>query len=360
VNPLLTILRDPTRLGHINPAQWDLLLRTARRARLLGHLDRLVREAGLAHTSPPEARVQLEAFGAHAAYLATQARWEIHQVHRVLGPAGVPVMLLKGAAYLKLGLPVAHRRVLSDVDLLVPKEQLRSAEQLLLDAGWEPQKLNPYDQRYYRNWMHELPPLRRRGHSLELDLHHNLLPPSGRLQPDPQRLWREADALGDGLWCPCPTDLLLHSAAHLFEAGDLQGGLRDLVDIQGLLLAFAPQRDFCRNLVPRAQELDLVRPLGYALDCARLLLHAPVPAEMLEALRRAGAHSPTASLTRRLMLRVLAPRAPEQGAPPLASLLLYMRSHWLRMPPSLLLRHLTRKAVRRSTAADGTLPRELM
>ena len=36
------------------------------------------------------------------------------------------------------------------------------------------------------------------------------------------------------------------------------------------------------------------------------------------------------------------------GGTPAAALALYIRSHWLRMPPLLLARHLLRKSVRRS------------
>ena len=48
-----------------------------------------------------------------------------------------------------------------------------------------------------------------------------------------------------------------------------------------------------------------------------------------------------------LMGRVLRPKHPEGPGTPVSDWLLYVRSHWLRMPPWLLASHLSRKALRR-------------
>lgn len=70
----------------------------------------------------------------------------------------------------------------------------------------------------------------------------------------------------------------MHSSAHLFQDGDLAGGLRDLVDSDCLLLHFGKvEPGFWDRLVPRAMELDLVRPLFYALRFCRRLLRTEIP-----------------------------------------------------------------------------------
>ena len=51
--------------------------------------------------------------------------------------------------------------------------------------GWLRMKIDPYDDRYYRVWMHEIPPLRHRERKTEIDLHHTILPRTSRLKPDP-------------------------------------------------------------------------------------------------------------------------------------------------------------------------------
>ena len=147
-------------------------------------------------------------------------------------------------------------------------------EAALQDAGWQPIKLDPYHQRYYRTWMHELPPLRHRERGTVVDLHHTILPPTSRLKPDPAQLWAAARRLGGGpVHVLAPADMVLHGAAHLFQDGDLRRALRDLVDIGDLLGHWHRARILAASRAARRQ-LGLGRPLFYALPltagcCAR-------------------------------------------------------------------------------------------
>ena len=145
-------------------------------------------------------------------------------------------------------------------DRISNSESLLAAEDagrhLLLRAGWEPVKLDPYDQRYYRTWMHELPPLRHHRRRTVIDVHHTILPESGRLRPDPADLLQAARPTGDGPFrVLAPTDMVLHSAAHLFQDGTLGMGLRDLTDLDALLRHFGETPGFWSALVRRAERL---------------------------------------------------------------------------------------------------------
>ena len=158
-------------------------------------------------------------------------RWELNRIERALKHLRFPILLLKGAAYVAAGLP-ARGRLVSDIDIMVPRQALDGAEAALEAAGWRPIKLDPYDQRYYRTWMHELPPLVHPERGTVVDLHHTILPPTSRLKPDPAKLWSAAQPLGTGpLHVLAPPDMVPHSAAHLFHDGDLRLSLRDLVDM---------------------------------------------------------------------------------------------------------------------------------
>ena len=90
-------------------------------------------------------------------------------------PLSRQVVLLKGAAYILQGLEFSRGRMPNDVDLLVRRSDLDETESSLLLAGWESETTDAYDQRYYREWSHELPPMRFPGHALEIDLHHTCL-----------------------------------------------------------------------------------------------------------------------------------------------------------------------------------------
>jgi hypothetical protein len=344
---LLRVLISPTAMVELSEPEWDALLPRARASRLLARLAAQARMHGWTGGLPSRVRDQLTGAAAMAAHHERLVRWEVSRIERALKHLALPILLLKGAAYLAAELAVAKGRLVSDVDIMVPLETLDTVEAALQDAGWQPIKLDPYHQRYYRTWMHELPPLRHQERGTVVDLHHTILPPTSRLKPDPAQLWAAARRLGGGpVHVLAPADMVLHGAAHLFQDGDLRRALRDLVDIGDLLGHFGTEPGFWRHLVPRAAELGLGRPLFYALRYCRRLLRTPIPDHVMA--EAPAPPRPVLLTMDRLVPRVLLPEGchgSEAGAG--ASLLLYMRSHWLRMPPWLLLPHLARQAIHR-------------
>ena len=348
---LVEVLREPARVRSLGPDGWDLLLRQAGHADLAASLGILLEEAGLMEAVPPAPR---EHFAWAAVLLARHRRalrFEVSQIRRALDGLGLPLLLLKGAAYVMAGLPPAAGRMFSDVDILVPKERLAEVEAALMLHGWVGTHQDAYDQRYYRQWMHELPPMEhvRRGNTI--DVHHAILPETARMRPDPALLRAGAVPLsGSGnedLWILAPHDLVLHSAVHLFSEGELHHGLRDLVDIHRLLQHFGPLSGFWDGLVARALRLQLARPLFYALRYAARLLGTQVPMAVMDEAAAAGRPAPALlALMDALFLRALLPPHPScaDRLTPLALGALYLRGNWLRMPPLMLARHLFHKA----------------
>ena len=348
---LLDVLCDPHRADGLDVVGWDRLLCVARNAKVLPRLAYLIETACNSGEIPHRARDYLLAGQHRAEHHRRTVRWEVRCIRRALASLHVKTVLLKGAAYILAGLPAARGRLVSDVDVLVPKGRLGDVERALLAGGWEPMKLDPYDQRYYRTWMHELPPLKHRTRRTVLDVHHTILPESGRLHPDPAKLLAAARPIeSTGLFMLAPDDMVLHSAAHLFQDGDLAGGLRDLIDLDDLLRHFGrTEPQFWQQLVRRAERVDLCRPLYYALRFTHMLLGTPVPQAALAAAARWRPQWPVSTLMDRLVRRALVPPTTLKASDRAdrAQFLLYIRSHWLRMPPLLLAQHLWRKIVRR-------------
>jgi hypothetical protein len=346
---LLGVLVRPARMAELTEAQWDDLLPLARASHLLARLAAEAQAHDLVDRVPSGVRAQFGAARAVAAHHERAVRWEQNRIERALKHLQIPILLLKGAAYVAAGLPAARGRLVSDIDIMVPRQALDGAEAALEAAGWRPIKLDPYDQRYYRTWMHELPPLLHPERGTVVDLHHTILPPTSRLKPDPAKLWFAAQPLGAGpLQVLAPPDMVLHSAAHLFHDGDLRFSLRDLVDIADLLATFGKsERDFWPRLVSRAAELNLGRPLFYALRYCRRLLRVFVPQSVSSAAARYGPPLPIIEAMDRLVPRALVPGSLDGAADRGAAMLLYIRSHWLRMPPWLLARHLTHQTLAR-------------
>jgi adenosine deaminase len=241
---LLTPLWHPeSALPHLDPGGWERLLRQARLAALVPrvamHFDRL---GGLDRV-PAGPRQHLEN-GLRLAERQVQAvRWEVERIRRAVAPTGTPVVLLKGAAYLLAGLPAAQGRLFADIDILVPRDRLEIVELALLGAGWVSRERDRYNQRYYRVWMHELPPLEHVKRSTVIDVHHTITPPTSSFNVDGQLLLAQSRTLPghQGLAVLQPVDMLLHSMVHLFQEGDFDHGLRDLIDMHALLAHFAAQ-----------------------------------------------------------------------------------------------------------------------
>ncbi|MBF0621276.1 MAG: nucleotidyltransferase family protein [Magnetococcales bacterium] len=284
-------------------------------------------------------------------------RWEVDRVHRALMDTGLKIVLLKGAAFDRLGLPNSAGRLVADLDILADRADLKEIESCFNDHGWHSAIKDDYDQKYYRQWMHEIPPMRHQSRLTEVDVHHTILPVTSRLAPDPVRMMADAVFLpeesaeeGRGVWLLSPVDMTLHCVVHLFYDSDFGRGLRDLMDLDGLLRHFSRQDvQFWDALVERSQSMQLGRPLYYALTLVHQLVGTPVPEATLTAVSKNRPWFGLRRLMHWLIPRVLLP-GPLEKRDRLASfawLLLYIRSHWLRMPPGMLFAHLSRKTKRR-------------
>ncbi|MBF0310544.1 MAG: nucleotidyltransferase family protein [Magnetococcales bacterium] len=348
---LAWLLMHPDQAETLTPDQWRPLLEAAYRGRLQGVLAAHLRRAGVIGRLPERLRDLLEGAAVQGVAHERGLRWEVNRLRRALLGTGVAPVLLKGGAFTLAGLPWAEGRLSVDLDILVAESHLERVEAALLRHGWETTHTDPYDQRYYRQWMHELPPLSNRQRGSELDVHHNLLPRSGRVTPDASLLLDEVVPLtgeGEGFGRLQDTDMMLHGVVHLFQDGDGDDKLRELIDLAGMVRHFGGNPHFWTELLRRSGQLGLGRPLHYALN-ALGLLEVDVPLPVRQAVSAWAPPAPIDRLMRRLWAAVLFPDAPRERPwwREVALLILYGRSHWLRMPPGLLTLHLARKAWRR-------------
>lgn len=344
---LSTVLREPEGLAGLSLAAWDILLPQARRAGLVARLAWITESRGFEIPSGP--REYLDGARAQAARQNQALHYEIQRIQAALDGIDAPVILLKGAAYAMAGLPPAQGRMFSDIDVLVPIHALDAIETALRYFGWASAHQSPYDQRYYRKWMHEVPPLQHVKRQSVIDLHHAILPLTARLNTNPAPLFTAARALAalPRFLVLAPADMVLHSATHLFHEGEFDRGLRDLVDLDALFRHFATAPDFWDELAQRARQLNLDRPLFYAMRYCRAVLRTPTP-ESMDGFGR----PPLPRAMDALFGRALAPNHPscDDALSTLARKLLYVRGHWLRMPLHLLIPHLAHKAFVRDEA----------
>ena len=316
-------LRDPGSVEALDANGWTGLLAAARAEQLIGTLAWRIERLAM----PDAARRVLADARATVEQGRLVALWEAEMARRALAGTGIPVVLLKGTAFVAAGLSAGQGRQIGDLDILVPRDRIEEAEAALIAAGWEWVKPDPYDDEYYRRWMHELPPLIHRERDRMIDVHHTILPLTARVTPDAGALIESRAMLENGLFVLPPEGMVVHAAAHLLADGDLQGGLRNLWDIRCLTEEFGGA-EFDLKLAACAAQHGLTREVERALRLSDHLF---------------GARAQLTLADRLYVRRLLARDGWGRPTRKLTELAFYLRGHWLRMPPLMLLRHLWTK-----------------
>ncbi|MGD7034974.1 nucleotidyltransferase family protein [Methylotuvimicrobium buryatense] len=354
--PLLAlVLREPKTVLNYTLSDWDLLIRQARRAGLLARLGFLFKRNSV-EGIPSCALKHIESSMICAENMRTSLNWEIKCIKKALCRLDLPLIFLKGTAYIVGDNDAALGRFFSDVDILVPEEKLLDVERALIYAGWKFDDIDAYDQRYYRKWMHEIPPMRHVQRQTSIDVHHNILPKTCFFCPDVKKLLECAIKIPEqGSWILATEDRVIHSASHLFHEGELEHGFRDLSDLDLLIKEFSIKENFWDNLLFRAVELNQQIPLYYALRYTSIILKTPIPKHVLDRSVQWRPNGLRQKIMDFLFLHALMPDHPSCSDrwTGLARWLLYIRSHWLRMPVHLLIPHLLRKSWMRLTGKDN-------
>ena len=346
----------PERRPQLDHREWETLIGQARQARLLARLAAHHIDMGWLDKVPDGPRPHLEGGLRLADRQQHEVRWEVDCIQRALSSFNSPVVLLKGAAYLMADLPPARGRIFADIDIMVSRNQIEIVEGALFAAGWISDERDPYNQRYYREWMHEVPPLRHVHRNTFIDLHHTITPPTSRFRVDGAKLMSCVQPLEGyaGLFVLAPTDIVLHSAVHLFQEGEFGHGLRDLLDLNDLLIHFGKQPSFWEDLLDRAAELGLENPLSHALFHIQRLFGTLPPIHLRDRVERLAQNRLSRLVMAWLLGLALRPEHPSCNSrwTGLARWVLYVRSHVLRMPLYLVVPHLVRKAWMRRFPAD--------
>lgn len=356
---LLHLYADPSHAGDIGLGQWAAVLGAARRARALGHLASRLRLAGVATILPEPVAAHFESADRVIRRQRQRLHLELREVGDALDDLDVPIVLLKGAAYEALGLPLAAARVASDVDILVRPNDLRLVEDRLKARGWGSIELSAYDERYYREWSHEIPALSHPARGLEVDVHHSIAP-GLRGDSSPVRALFERSL-------PCewrvgragrrirqfrvlePADQLLHIAVHTFESSDLACRLREVMDFDMLYRAYCGPGGHVdpRIAIERAAATGTDRALWWTLHFAHRWLGTPIDRSLLDG---AGRPDPLVryamnwACDRSMLPGVTQRRSRVEFA---AELALLTRYQWHRLPLRLLVPHVVEKARRR-------------
>ncbi len=208
---------------------------------------------------------------------------EVESAVALLNQIGIEPVLLKGTAYLALGLfSSPGERYLIDVDLLVSKEQVDAAATHLIRNRFERD-----DSDRFGRFRHHHPPLRRPGR-ISVEIHHTLgMGSSGSILPA-QDVLAKATPRSFGTArarVPCPEHLVTHLILHsqllhsyneriwpplraIYDLSKLQNRFADSIDWTSISRRFRRSGHYgtlALHLLEVADALALQPPMGIEL-----------------------------------------------------------------------------------------------
>jgi hypothetical protein len=211
-------------------------------------------------------------------YRNQMLRAELARVLRMLADAGVPTLVLKGAAMIALYYGDVGARAMDDVDVLVPPARARDAIESLLAAGWSTSFPTVTSRVLLTHSM-----LFERG-GYDLDLHWHVMEECCLPEADVAS-WRDAVAVdfgGADSLALSPGDQLLHAIVHGVR-WEPSPPIRWVADA-ATVIARAGTRIDWPAVADAAVQRGVTLPLLHGLSYLRRLLGSPVPARVLDRL----------------------------------------------------------------------------
>lgn len=237
---------------------------------------------GLLNQLPPHIKESLkqEALQLIAKDMANQ-QW-LKQALARLHDKGIPVILLKGAAFARYLYPQSAPRIGVDIDLLVKEADFQGACELASELAMEPvvlddRRLATHDMLFERVFKPK------NAATSWIEIHRGLTNPF-IFHIEEQHLWsasREHPAYGlDSVRVLSPEDTLLHLAVHAFR--DLDFCTHNILDAHEAYCQWKPDNEI---LLERASHWGAKHVLYYLLSNTKAIMDTPIPLSLLSELR---------------------------------------------------------------------------
>lgn len=351
---LIKVLIDTHTIKSFDNSEWRTIIDEGIKSNLIGRVYHSILKHKLKEHIPQEILWHFNAAHIVCERHQKDVLREIDELNKLLSHSNVETIFLKGAAYIASSLDCSYGRTQSDIDLMVNKNELHTAENCLFVGGYLKTKIESYDEHYYRTWMHEIPPLTHVNRNSVVDLHHNILPLTNKYNFDSRKLIKinvNHPWLG-AISVLSPRDMIIHSSVHLFTESEYPKGLRDLSDLDLLIREECQNDESYNRLIARAKDLGLDEYVFLALRYSRQVFKTPVPFFV------DNKHSKMKlKFLDYCFLQVFKPltKSNLKWHSFLAHWLLYCRGHAHRMPIKLLAPHLLKKFffnLKKSTERD--------
>ena len=270
-------------LRPLDPQQWAALVSEAERQGVSPLLYSLL--AGLesthALTYPEKARLYQD-------YIATAAQntLTLHDAEillTTLQKSGIAAAGLKGIYLLEHVYGNIGARAMSDIDILIKKQDLAGCLTAMNDLGYSPDTYFSLDDENIDT--KHVPPMEKPGSTL-VEVHWTLLEENEPFTINADALWdrlKPAEIANVQALALSVEDLLLHLCLHLTYQHYLSLGLRGLLDVALVIHNFQEEIDW-EKLARIAKSWGSERVTALTLKLVETQLNVPIPAQIYSAL----------------------------------------------------------------------------
>ena len=283
--------QDPNRLDRgafaaMGEWEWRELFDAARAHRVRPLVYQRLLASDLRTAVPPGSWRSFERDRRRAVKLALRQQAAVSHIVVALSGEGIPALVLKGAHLRETIYRSPLLREMIDIDVLVPRERLGRAAEILCARGYGPSA--PFSVELDATLRHDLKTLVGDGGLVEL--HWNITTPGRPHTIDPEALFHRAvpfkvqgvTALGLS-----PEDLILYLCAHASYQHQFAFGLRPFCDLAETIGRHGHTLDW-RTMRQRAADWHWAPGVYVALALARELVGAGISSEHIESLKPDG------------------------------------------------------------------------
>ncbi|MFT5839052.1 MAG: hypothetical protein ACI9UT_001554 [Flavobacteriales bacterium] len=258
------------------PKKWQQLVLILRHQQLLACYSAMFKQAGIFEQLPTQTQRHFLNADVLAENHKKQVLFEASELKRELGDKQQYLIFLKGAGYTLSGAQVGDTRIYNDIDILADKKSIDVIEKRLCLLGWLSEELTEHDEKYYRKWAHEIPPLRHGKRGTIVDVHHNIVPIISGRHVDADKFASNSVSTPDGFQILSFSAMTLHSLIHLFFNEDVEKGYRDLIDIHTLMTA-NNHKEFWLPLITLAKQTGFELELFLACRYVQKTFQTDIP-----------------------------------------------------------------------------------
>ncbi|HEX8949352.1 MAG TPA: signal peptidase I [Dissulfurispiraceae bacterium] len=216
---------------------------------------------------------------------------EFGRVVKRLGEHGIEVLAMKGAALAELVYRDIGAREMSDVDLLIKRQELEKANAVLEELGYRSEDVSCFDAvANDKNYLTTRDYRSRDPRSPSFHIHWHMvnssIPAPYAQKVDMDKIWADAvpvEIAGVRVFCMAPHHFLIHLCEHAMRATHSAARLVYLLDIAALAARYGTALDW-RRVVEDGRDFGVERFLYNVLELGRARIGIDPPGWVMEEL----------------------------------------------------------------------------